>query len=349
MTDEERAALKKKLQERAGQKKTNENIQVNPQVQPVNNQPVYNAAFKRMVVWGLVLVAFWMMFNVFTHSSKNNTNNTAKSETATESASKEDEKSNLMNGYVIGTIHKSCKKIFGDNYKLDIQDDTYVIAVWFDGVSEDSANKDVDSWNDIKDKANTACKNILKGVTGAEIKDAHVNLNILDGTNHDKTLFSSHDGETFFDVLDQNTDTNETQTTYKLDDIKAYGDYLQSFSFDDTTITAVRSSDSDKKLTEDDYKYFAIMKDVAKELSGMTLDYDIKNGDCRVIEKSLKDGSRQFVQARMTATNEAGTKYNTYARFELTKDGKLVLHSLKADDSNLNYDDGTMLNGTHSK
>lgn len=68
----------------------------------------------------------------------------------------------------------------------------------------------------------------------------------------------------FFDVLDQNTDTNETQTTYKLDDIIAYGDYLQSFSFDDTTITAVRSSDGDKKLTEDDYKYFAIMKDVAK-------------------------------------------------------------------------------------
>lgn len=189
----------------------------------------------------------------------------------------------------------------------------------------------------------------MNGVTGAGIKDAHVNLNILDGTNHDTTLFSSHDGKTFFDVLDQNTDTNETQTTYKLDDIKAYGDYLQSFSFDDTTITAVRSSDGDKKLTEDDYKYFAIMKDVAKELSGMTLDYDIKNGDCRVIEKSLKDGSRQFVQARMTATNEAGTKYNTYARFELTKDGKLILHSLKADDSNLNYDDGTMLNGTHSK
>ena len=289
------------------------------------------------------------MFDIFTYSSKNNTNNTVKSETATESASKEDEKSNLMNGYVIGTIHKNCKKIFGDNYKLDIQNDTYVIAVWFDGVSEDSANKDVDSWNDIKDKANTACKNILNGVTGAGIKDAHVNLNILDGTNHDTTLFSSHDGKTFFDVLDQNTDTNETQTTYKLDDIKAYGDYLQSFSFDDTTITAVRSSDGDKKLTEDDYKYFAIMKDVAKELSGMTLDYDIKNGDCRVIEKSLKDGSRQFVQARMTATNEAGTKYNTYARFELTKDGKLILHSLKADDSNLNYDDGTMLNGTHSK
>lgn len=55
MTDEERAALKKKMQERAGQKKTN--IQVNPQVQPVNNQPVYNAAFKRMIVWGVVMVA----------------------------------------------------------------------------------------------------------------------------------------------------------------------------------------------------------------------------------------------------------------------------------------------------
>ena len=327
MTDEERAALKKKMQERARQKEKNENIQVNPQVQPVNNPPVHNAGFKKFLVWGVVLVAICLMFDIFTYSSKNNTNNTVKSETATESASKEDEKSNLMNGYVIGTIHKNCKKIFGDNYKLDIQNDTYVIAVWFDGVSEDSANKDVDSWNDIKDKANTACKNILNGVTGAGIKDAHVNLNILD----------------------QNTDTNETQTTYKLDDIKAYGDYLQSFSFDDTTITAVRSSDGDKKLTEDDYKYFAIMKDVAKELSGMTLDYDIKNGDCRVIEKSLKDGSRQFVQARMTATNEAGTKYNTYARFELTKDGKLILHSLKADDSNLNYDDGTMLNGTHSK
>lgn len=349
MTDEERAALKKKMQERARQKEKNENIQVNPQVQPVNNPPVHNAGFKKFLVWGVVLVAICLMFDIFTYSSKNNTNNTVKSETATESASKEDEKSNLMNGYVIGTIHKNCKKIFGDNYKLDIQNDTYVIAVWFDGVSEDSANKDVDSWNDIKDKANTACKNILNGVTGAGIKDAHVNLNILDGTNHDTTLFSSHDGKTFFDVLDQNTDTNETQATYKLDDIKAYGDYLQSFSFDDTTITAVRSSDGDKKLTEDDYKYFAIMKDVAKELSGMTLDYDIKNGDCRVIEKSLKDGSRQFVQARMTATNEAGTKYNTYARFELTKDGKLILHSLKADDSNLNYDDGTMLNGTHSK
>ena len=349
MTDEERAALKKKMQERARQKEKNENIQVNPQVQPVNNPPVHNAGFKKFLVWGVVLVAICLMFDIFTYSSKNNTNNTVKSETATESASKEDEKSNLMNGYVIGTIHKNCKKIFGDNYKLDIQNDTYVIAVLFDGVSEDSANKDVDSWNDIKDKANTACKNILNGVTGAGIKDAHVNLNILDGTNHDTTLFSSHDGKTFFDVLDQNTDTNETQTTYKLDDIKAYGDYLQSFSFDDTTITAVRSSDGDKKLTEDDYKYFAIMKDVAKELSGMTLDYDIKNGDCRVIEKSLKDGSRQFVQARMTATNEAGTKYNTYARFELTKDGKLILHSLKADDSNLNYDDGTMLNGTHSK
>lgn len=349
MTDEERAALKKKMQERARQKEKNENIQVNPQVQPVNNPPVHNAGFKKFLVWGVVLVAICLMFDIFTYSSKNNTNNTVKSETATESASKEDEKSNLMNGYVIGTIHKNCKKIFGDNYKLDIQNDTYVIAVWFDGVSEDSANKDVDSWNDIKDKANTACKNILNGVTGAGIKDAHVNLNILDGTNHDTTLFSSHDGKTFFDVLDQNTDTNETQTTYKLDDIKAYGDYLQSFSFDDTTITAVRSSDGDKKLTEDDYKYFAIMKDVAKELSGMTLDYDIKNGDCRVIEKSLKDGSRQFVQARMTATNEAGTKYNTYAKFELTKDGKLILHSLKADDSNLNYDDGTMLNGTHSK
>lgn len=349
MTDEERAALKKKMQERARQKEKNENIQVNPQVQPVNNPPVHNAGFKKFLVWGVVLIAICLMFDIFTYSSKNNTNNTVKSETATESASKEDEKSNLMNGYVIGTIHKNCKKIFGDNYKLDIQNDTYVIAVWFDGVSEDSANKDVDSWNDIKDKANTACKNILNGVTGAGIKDAHVNLNILDGTNHDTTLFSSHDGKTFFDVLDQNTDTNETQTTYKLDDIKAYGDYLQSFSFDDTTITAVRSSDGDKKLTEDDYKYFAIMKDVAKELSGMTLDYDIKNGDCRVIEKSLKDGSRQFVQARMTATNEAGTKYNTYARFELTKDGKLILHSLKADDSNLNYDDGTMLNGTHSK
>lgn len=349
MTDEERVALKKKMQERARQKEKNENIQVNPQVQPVNNPPVHNAGFKKFLVWGVVLVAICLMFDIFTYSSKNNTNNTVKSETATESASKEDEKSNLMNGYVIGTIHKNCKKIFGDNYKLDIQNDTYVIAVWFDGVSEDSANKDVDSWNDIKDKANTACKNILNGVTGAGIKDAHVNLNILDGTNHDTTLFSSHDGKTFFDVLDQNTDTNETQTTYKLDDIKAYGDYLQSFSFDDTTITAVRSSDGDKKLTEDDYKYFAIMKDVAKELSGMTLDYDIKNGDCRVIEKSLKDGSRQFVQARMTATNEAGTKYNTYARFELTKDGKLILHSLKADDSNLDYDDGTMLNGTHSK
>ena len=37
MTDEERAALKKKMQERARQKKTNENIQVNPQGQPVNN------------------------------------------------------------------------------------------------------------------------------------------------------------------------------------------------------------------------------------------------------------------------------------------------------------------------
>ena len=126
-------------------------------------------------------------------------------------------------------------------------------------------------------------------------------------------------------------------------------DYLQSFSFDDTTITAVRSSDSDKKLTEDDYKYFAIMKDVAKELSGMTLDYDIKNGDCTVIERSLKDGSRQFVHARMTATNESGRKCITNAKFELTKDGKCVLHSLKAENSNLDYDDGTMLNGTHSK
>lgn len=248
MTDEERAALKKKMQERAGQKKTN--IQVNPQVQPVNDQPVYNAAFKRMVVWGVVMVAICLMFDIFTYSSKNNTNNTVKSETTTESASKEDDKSDLINGQVMGVIKKTCKKTFGDNYYLSVQDDTYVIAVWFDGVSEDSVNKDVDSWNDVKDNANTACKNILNGVTGAGIKDAHVNLTILDGTNHDKTLFSSHDGETFFDVLDQNTDTNETQTTYKLDDIKAYGDYLQSFSFDDTTITAVRSSDGDKKLTD---------------------------------------------------------------------------------------------------
>lgn len=120
MTDEERAALKKKMQERAGQKKTNENIQVNPQVQPVNNQPVYNAGFKKIVVWCVVIAAFCLMFNVFTHSSKNNTNNTAKSETTTESASKEDDTSNLMNGQVIGAIHKSCKKIFGDNYNLDI-------------------------------------------------------------------------------------------------------------------------------------------------------------------------------------------------------------------------------------
>lgn len=181
---------------------------------------------------------------------KNNTNNTVKSETTTESASKEDDKSDLMNGQVMGVIKKTCKKTFGDNYNLSVQDDTYVIAVWFDGVSEDSVNKDVDSWNDVKDNANTSCKNILNGVTGAGIKDAHVNLIILDGTNHDKTLFSSHDGETFFDVLDQNTDTNETQTTYKLDDIKSYGDYLQSFLFDYTTITAVRSSDGDKKLTD---------------------------------------------------------------------------------------------------
>ena len=349
MTDEERAALKKKMQERARQKKTNENIQVNPQVQPVNNPPVHNAGFKKILVWGVVLVVICLMFDIFTYSSKNNTNNTVKSGTATESVSKEDDKSDLMNGQVMGVIKKTCKKTFGDNYNLSVQDDTYVIAVWFDGVSEDSVNKDVDSWNDVKDDANTACKNILNGVTGAGIKDAHVNLNILDGTNHDKTLFSSHDGETFFDVLDQNTDTNETQTMYKLDDIKAYGDYLQSFSFDDTTITAVRSSDGDKKLTEDDYKYFAIMKDVAKELSGMTLDYDIKNGDCTVIERSLKDDSRQFVNARMTATNELGRKCITNARFELTKDGKCVLHSLKAENSNLNYDDGTMLDGTHSK
>lgn len=349
MTDEERAALKKKMQERAGQKKKNENIQVNPQVQPVNNQPVYNAAFKRMVVWGLVLVAFWMMFNVFTHSSKNNGDNTAKSGTTTESASKEDDTSNLMNGQVMGVIKKTCKNTFGDNYNLNVQDDTYVIDVWFDGVSEDSVNKDVDSWNEVKDNANTACKNILNGVTGAGIKDAHVNLNMLDATNQDKVLFSSHDGETFFNVLDKNTSADATQTTYKLDDIKAYGDYLQSFSFDDKTITAVRSSDGDKKLTEDDYKYFAIMKDVAKELSGMTLDYDIKDGDCTVIEESLKDGSRQFVHAKMTATNESGTKCITNARFELTKDGKCVLHSLKAENSNLDYDDGTMLNGTHSK
>lgn len=143
-------------------------------------------------------------------------------------------------------IKKTCKKAFGDNYNLNVQDDTYVIDVWFDEVSEDSVNKDVDSWNEVKDNANTACKNILNGVTGA--KDAHVNLNMLDVANKDKVLFSSHDGETFFDVLDQNKDTNETQTTYKLDDIKAYGDYLQSFSFDDKTITAVRSSDGDKKI-----------------------------------------------------------------------------------------------------
>lgn len=91
------------------------------------------------------------------------------------------------------------------------------------------------------------------------------------------------------------------------------------------------------------------MKDVAKELSGMTLDYDIKNGDCTVIEESLKDCSRQFVHAKMTATNESSTKCITNARFELTKDGKCVLHSLKAENSNLDYDDGTMLNGTHSK
>lgn len=196
---------------------------------------------------------------------------------------------------------------------------------------------------------NTACKKVLNDVTGAGITGAHMYVNILDDTNHDKVLLSSHDGETFFDVLDQNTDTDATQTTYKLDDIKAYGDYLQSFSFDDKTITALRSSDGDNKLTEDDYKYFAIMKDIAKEISDITLDYDVENGDCTIMEESLKDGSRQFVHARMTATNESGTKYNTNARFELTKDGKLVLHSLKADDSNLNYDDGTMLNGTHSK
>lgn len=351
MTDEERAAFKKKMQEKAELKKVNENIQMNSQVRPVNNQPTYNAAFKRMVVWGLVLVAFWMMFNVFTHSSKNNGDNTAKSGTTTESASKEDDTSNLMNGQVIGIMHKSCKKTFGDNYNLDIQDDAYIINVWFDGVSTDAVKKDndVDSWNEVRDNVNTACKSILDGVTGAGITDAHVYVNILDDTNHDKVLLSSHDGETFFDVLDQNTDTDATQTTYKLDDIKAYGDYLQSFSFDDKTITALRSSDGDNKLTEDDYKYFAIMKDIAKEISDITLDYDVENGDCTIMEESLKDGSRQFVHARMTATNESGTKYNTNARFELTKDGKLVLHSLKADDSNLNYDDGTMLNGTHSK
>ena len=351
MTDEERAAFKKKMQEKAGQKKTNENIQVNPQVQPVNNKPVYNPAFKRMIVWGVVLVAFWMMFNVFTHSSKNNGDNTAKSGTTTESVSKEDDTSNLMNGQVIGTMHKSCKKAFGDNYNLDIQDDAYIINVWFDGVSTDAVKKDndVDSWNEVRDNVNTACKKVLNDVTGAGITGAHMYVNILDDTNHDKVLLSSHDGETFFDVLDQNTDTDATQTTYKLDDIKAYGDYLQSFSFDDKTITAVRSSDGDNKLTEDDYKYFAIMKDIAKEISDITLDYDVENGDCTIMEESLKDGSRQFVHARMTATNESGTKYNTNARFELTKDGKLVLHSLKADNSNLNYDDGTMLNGTHSK
>lgn len=344
MTDEERAALKKKMQERAEQKKANENIQVNSQVKPVNNQPVYNARFKKIVVWGVVIVAFCLMFKVFTHSSKNNVNNTAKSGITTESVSKEDDTSNLMNGQVMGVIKKTCKKAFGDNYNLNVQDDTYVIDVW-----EDLVNKDVDSWNEVKDNANTACKNILNGVTGAGIKDDHVNLNMLDAANQDKVLFSSHDGETFFDVLDQNTDTNETQTTYKLDDIKAYGDYLQSFSFDDKTITAVRSSDGDNKLTEDNYKYFAIMKDVAKELSGMTLDYDIKNGDCTVIEESLKDCSRQFVHAKMTATNESSTKCITNARFELTKDGKCVLHSLKAENSSLDYDDGTMLNGTHSK
>lgn len=94
--------MKKKVQERAEQKKTNENIQVNPQLQPVNNQPVYNAAFKKIVVWGVVIVAFCLMFNVFSHSSKNNANNTAKSGTTTESASKEDDTSNLMNGQVMG-------------------------------------------------------------------------------------------------------------------------------------------------------------------------------------------------------------------------------------------------------
>ena len=120
------------------------------------------------------------MFDIFTHSSKKNVDNTAKSGTTTESASKEDDTSNLMNGQVMGVIKKTCKKAFGDNYNLNVQDDTYVIDVWFDGVSEDSVNKDVDSWNEVKDNANTACKNILNGVASAGIKDAHVNLNMLD-------------------------------------------------------------------------------------------------------------------------------------------------------------------------
>lgn len=209
MTDEERAALKKKMQERAVL--NNSNTQV--EVQEPFDDNLYRAYRIRrrniMIFVGAGIFFALILFMVFSSNSDKNSNVASVNRASNVSEEHVNTEEEIALAEV--ALRQSVASAFGENYKIYRPDDEaniWRIDVWKDGmtmsmVASKSSSNTV-AWTQLKDNANVACKSLMKILDASGLEDSHIMLNLLNDMNHDNMLFSSYDGVTVYDVMNDN-------------------------------------------------------------------------------------------------------------------------------------------------
>lgn len=206
MTDEERAVLKKKMQERAALNNSNTQVEVQ---EPLDDNLYRAYRIRRrniMVLVGAGIFFALILFMVFSSNSDKNSNvaSTNRASNVSEEHVNTEEEMALAEA---GLKH-SAESVFGENYKVYRPEDEtnmWRVDVWIDGTTmsmmASKSSNNTAAWTDVKNNMNNACKSLMKILDASGLEDSHIMLNLVNDMNHDKMLLSSLDGATLYDVM----------------------------------------------------------------------------------------------------------------------------------------------------
>ena len=206
MTDEERAAFRKKIQERSALNNSKA-TQVDVQESFDNNAyRTYRIRRRNIMLFiGAGIFFALILFMAFSSSSDKQPNvvSTNKTSNVSEEHVNTEEEMALAE---IG-LKQSAESAFGENYEVHRPDDEsniWRVDVWQDGtimsMMASKSSNNIATWTQLKDNANVACKSLMKILDASGLEDSHIMLNLLNDMNNDNVLFTSYDGMTVYDV-----------------------------------------------------------------------------------------------------------------------------------------------------
>ena len=108
----------------------------------------------------------------------------------------------------VSLIETVLEQGFGNNYKVEIQDNMIIASAWTDGVAADATaiqqaggGSDHESWFQMKEGMKTLYNSLDNLLDSEGYKDTTLVLNVLNDLNHDNVLLTMADGVFVYDLL----------------------------------------------------------------------------------------------------------------------------------------------------